>query len=293
MITRSVCATNDDQSERARTEESWLKTWVTRIAVPRSRWHEPDANRRVEETIAASFAEMGYLVNVVGTSRNVIALPRGSHGPLAMVAAHFDSVPRSPGADDNASGVAALLRCARDAALLGVPARFVAFNAEEEGLVGSREFVASGLCADLGIREAHVLEMVGFRARGPQSQRAPAGMRIAVPRIGDFLGLIANGPSRGALSPVLRTAREGRGPALRTLEVLFGLESRVPDLLRSDHAPLWTAGIPAVLWTDTAEFRNPHYHRTTDTPATLDYAFLREVGDLLLATLVRENQRAA
>jgi hypothetical protein len=285
MFTRALPYAARPADDAARAEEAWLRGWVARLAVPRSRRFEPRANRAVESLLAQTLADLGYRVRVEGAMRNVVASPPGEHGPLPLVAAHYDSVPASPGADDNASGVAALLRCARDAARLGAPARFVAFNAEEEGLLGSREFVASGLCDELGVREAHVLEMVGFRARGPATQRAPAGVGMLVPSVGDFLGLLANAGSRAALGPALRAARQGSGPAVRSLEVFFGLERRLPDLLRSDHAPFWATGLPAVLWTDTAEFRNPHYHQRSDTPDTIDYGFLREVGDLLLATV--------
>ena len=67
------------------------------------------------------------------------------------------------------------------------------------------------------------------------------------------------------------------------LKVYFGVEQSLPVLGRSDHEPFWKAGIPAVMWTDTAEFRNPHYHQRSDTPETLDYGFLRAVTQVLAA----------
>ena len=60
------------------------------------------------------------------------------------------------------------------------------------------------------------------------------------------------------------------------------IRQAAPNVLRSDHAPFWKAGIPALMWTDTAEFRNPHYHRESDTPDTLDYAFMAEVARILV-----------
>jgi hypothetical protein len=63
----------------------------------------------------------------------------------------------------------------------------------------------------------------------------------------------------------------------------------LPVLARSDHDPFWRAGIPAVMWTDTAEFRNPNYHRATDTPGTLDYDFLQSVTQLLLSCLIQAD----
>lgn len=297
MFTRSVAeqersAVSKDELEQAASVERWLRAWVTRLAIPRSRLYEPRANRRVEQDLAQALSDMGYQVTVAGSMRNIVAIPPGGSRGRTLIGAHFDSVPNSPGADDNASGVAALLRCAYETQRAGIPTVFVAFNAEEEGLVGSREFVASGLCANLGIRDAHVLEMVGYRARGKDSQRAPNGLSSFVPRTGDFIGLIANSPSRVPLERALGAAKTGTSPAVRTLEVFFGLERQFGDLLRSDHAPLWSAGIPTVLWTDTAEFRNANYHQRTDTAETLDYSFLRQIGDLLFRTL-REGAAAA
>src|SRR5271155_860382 len=67
---------------------------------------------------------------------------------------------------------------------------------------------------------------------------------------------------------------------------LQAIQQISPHLLRSDHAPFWQKGIPAVMWTDTSEFRNPHYHKASDTPETLDYEFMAEVGKLLVGVVV-------
>jgi hypothetical protein len=74
------------------------------------------------------------------------------------------------------------------------------------------------------------------------------------------------------------------------LKVRLGLEKYFPVLVRSDHAPFWAQGIPAVMWTDTSEFRNYNYHRHTDTPDTLDYTFLRAVTQLLTASVIEQCQ---
>ena len=75
------------------------------------------------------------------------------------------------------------------------------------------------------------------------------------------------------------------GPRLLTLDTRFGVERLLFDLLRSDHVPFWKRGIPALMWTDTANFRNPNYHQGSDTPDTLDYAFMTRVCLLLCASL--------
>ena len=261
-----------------------LRAWVERLAVPRHVFANARGNRWVRDELAAEFERSGLCVRLQGRYQNVVALPMRRAGkPVTLVAAHYDSVPDCPGADDNASGLAVMLECARvlrEAA--AQPIGFVAFNAEEDGLLGSREFLNDGL-AELGVevRLAHVLEMVGFRCSTAQQQLpipwAPASLRVP-----DFIGMVSNGASNATVD---RAVRSRAGPGLRLVAAkTWGPLHRVfPDLTRSDHFPFWNAGLPAVLWTDTGNFRNPNYHRATDTPDTLDYGFMREVAELICA----------
>ena len=198
-----------------------------------------------------------------------------------LIGAHYDSIPGSPGADDNASGVAALLVAAR---ALGPREGvcYVAFDGEEHGHVGSRALVAG-----LGrhhLEQVHVLEMVGYTSREPGSQRNPSPL-IQAPDVGDFLGLVGTHRSRSLLDHVLATASCHAVPVqgLYLPDVPLEMIRQISHhLLRSDHVPFWRAGLPALMWTDTAEFRNPHYHRPSDTPETLDYEFLAGVTRLLI-----------
>jgi Peptidase family M28 len=273
-----------DAGRRAASAKARLRRWVEHFAFPRHALVNARANRRAGDDLAGAFANLGYAVQLQGRFRNVLALPRGARGlPLTLVAAHYDSVPGSPGADDNASGLAAMLECAR--ALAGSEALsavgFIAFNAEEDGLLGSRDFVAEGLRDLPGpLGAVHVLEMVGFR--GPPSGEQPLPLPW-VPkglRSPDFLALLTRGPSNESAQRALAHARSG-GPRVVAAKTWAPIERLLPDLLRSDHAPFWAAGLPATLWTDTGNFRNPNYHRISDTPETLDYAFLLEVTALL------------
>jgi hypothetical protein len=257
-----------------------LREWVTQIAVPRHPVAHPLANRRIAENIAMDLASMGYKVTFDGSDRNVVALPKKATEPLTIVGAHYDSVVTTPGADDNASGVAALLAAASVCKSPSVA--FVAFNREEDGLIGSADFVRRWKPR---IAAAHVLEMVGYRSRKPGSQRRPPGLPIPVPDTADFLAILANGDSNRMLDAVIQTA--GGIPDLPVigLKTFQGIEKLVPVLLRSDHASFWSARIPALMWTDTSEFRNPNYHKAGDTPDTLDYEFMADVVRLLVAQL--------
>lgn len=263
--------------------EQRLRAHVLKVARNRHRRAQPSENRAVAEYIAHELAGMGFRVDWQGPLDNVVALPKAADERPALVAAHYDSVPFSPGADDNASAVAVLLEAARAAARAGANVGFVAFNAEEEGLMGSRDFVEK---SSITPRVVHVLEMVGYTDRRPGGQRRPVYLPIRIPDVGDFLGVIANSSSAAEVERVRAAARRlSVGPRLLTLDTRFGVERLLFDLLRSDHVPFWKRGIPALMWTDTANFRNPNYHRGSDTPDTLDYAFMTRVCLLLCASL--------
>ena len=273
--------------------QSELRRWVERLAVPRHYLLEPEENEDVGLWIAAQLQSWGYQVQFQGPWRNVVALPKSVSQPLVLVGAHYDSVGGCPGADDNASAVAALLGCAK--AIAARPERppvcFVSFNREEDNLAGSRDFVEWLPGAGLKVAHAHVLEMVGFATDGRGSQRVPPGLPVKVPDTGNFLGVLANNGANPVLDGVLASASTylPRLPVIG-LNVKLGLEKLFPVLLRSDHAPFWGRGIPATMWTDTSEFRNPFYHQPGDKPGTLNYGFLHAVTQLLVACVLEETR---
>ena len=267
-----------------------LRARVETLARARHYFLNAVENRATADWVAGVLRGWGYRVSLEGTYRNVVARPAGDFREVILVGAHYDSVSQTPGADDNASAVAAMLGCALACSLWDeeLPVVFVAFNCEEDGLLGSRDFVESYLHATgLKVRTAHILEMVGYADRREGSQVVPPGLPIKLPTRGDFLGLLANQKAARSLNEVLKIAKTYE-PALPVfgLEVLFGLEKHFPVLQRSDHAPFWAGGMPAIMWTDTSEFRNPHYHAASDTPDTLDYDFLRQVTQVLTACVV-------
>jgi hypothetical protein len=126
---------------------------------------------------------------------------------------------------------------------------------------------------------------VGYASDETGSQRTPTGVPIPVPSVGNFLGVIGNEASRSLIASVERNARRVT-PAIPT--VVLTVPSRgeaVPDVRRSDHAAFWDEGYAAVMLTDTANFRNPHYHRPSDTLDTLNMQFLSAVGDIVVGCI--------
>jgi hypothetical protein len=274
---------------------SFLRTIVETVAVPRHYELQPENNRLTGQWIARQLHSYGYETELQGEYANVVARSRRfPDAACVLVGAHYDSMPGTPGADDNASAVAALLACAKALAVHAPerPVCFVSFNREEDGLLGSANFVRTVVGEGrISVREAHIVEMIGYCDYHVGSQMIPSGLPIRVPDQGDFLGILANKDSTTMASAVLQIARTywPDFPVL-SLKVYAGVEKLLPVLQRSDHAPFWQAGIPTIMWTDTSEFRNPHYHQPTDTPDTLDYDFLRTVSQILIATILASVQ---
>ncbi|HEY9623318.1 MAG TPA: M28 family peptidase [Crinalium sp.] len=253
----------------------------------------------VQEYIRQQFAQWGtvesFELDVTGrTYRNWIlnlpgaAAPSDPQSPLLLIGAHFDTVLGSPGADDNATGVAVLLELARAFATqpLRYPVRFVAFDLEEYGLQGSRQYAAYLQQQRQPLRLMLSLEMLGYCDRTPHSQQYPSGLKYFYPDRGDFIALIGNLKTIPDLVRLSRTIRKaGRTPCEWLPAGRKGL--LVPDTRRSDHAPFWDAGYRAIMVTDTANLRNPHYHQASDRLETLDLDFLTGVCQGLIHGLQR------
>jgi Zn-dependent M28 family amino/carboxypeptidase len=275
-----------------------LRALVEMLAFPRHFTKEKRANRRARDVLLRHARSLGYAPTLQGRFDNIVITTHPPEdGPFVLLGAHYDSVPGTPGADDNASAVAVCLECARLIRRHNIgPITVVLFNREEDGLLGSSEFVAH--LADhprLSVREAHIFEMVGYRDRTPGSQRMPPGLPIVGARdIGDVLALLANSASNAIAEDLLGlAARYIPDTPVAALKIYLGLEKAFDHLNRSDHAPFWKAGIPSVMWTDTSEFRNPHYHLASDTPDTLDYDFMSDVAKLALARVVSISRAPA
>ena len=202
--------------------------------------------------------------------------------PPLLVGAHYDGPPQSPGADDNASGVAALLELAhrwRDAPPRR-PVWLVAFDQEEEGLLGSQALAQQLRANGQPLHLMVSLEMLAFT--GPSQRYPHPAMTWLYGSRGDFIALVANTRAIPLLPGVAR--RLGRHVKTKVLPV--PLRGRpLPDTRRSDHSPFWDQGFNALMVTDTSFLRNPHYHLPCDQISTLDLPFMAAVCEGLHAAL--------
>ncbi len=198
-----------------------------------------------------------------------------SHLPIIVIGAHYDSVFGSPGANDNGSGVAAVLALARRFASANPKhtLRFVAFVNEEPPYFLSDEMgslVYARRCKERGDRISAMisLETIGYFSDAPGSQTYPSpGLGIFYPKVGNFIGFVSNVHSRALLRRVVGLFRKhatipSEGAALPAF---------IPGVSWSDQWSFWRQGYPAIMVTDTAPFRYPYYHSSNDTPDKLDY----------------------
>jgi Zn-dependent M28 family amino/carboxypeptidase len=254
---------------------------------PRSREHEAARTYITEHLRGAGFVAqpMRYQEDdVMWTNVLTDPAPADPSLPIFIVGAHYDSTPTTPGADDNASAVAALLELARwirprlEAADVPLKARLqlVAYDMEEYGALGSRQHVADLTNARADVHGMISLEMLGYCQHTPGSQQLPPELHGRFSDIGNFLGAVANEAS----APLLRQVVAGL-KSVPDLPVEFivvpGYGDDLPETRLSDHSPFWDRDYPALMLTDTAFLRNRNYHQPSDTPDTLDYDFLSRV----------------
>jgi Zn-dependent M28 family amino/carboxypeptidase len=217
---------------------------------------------------------------------NLVIERRGTRYPneLVILGAHYDTVPTTPGADDNASAVAVLIEAARltFSAKPRRTVRYVAFTCEEPphfhlSTMGSQVYARA--CRERNERVIGMLclEMVGYFTTAVGSQQVPPAipkfLRWAFPKRGDFLAAVGN-PRSWRLAWSFR-----RGFKSATRFPLFSivLPEKIYEIRLSDNSSFWDQGYQALMLTDTSFLRNPHYHQPSDTPHTLDYDRMSEV----------------
>ena len=206
---------------------------------------------------------------------NIEAEIPGASSDIVLIGAHYDSVLDCPGANDNASGVAATLALARRFSNHPCPAtiRFVAFVNEEPPYFQTPKmgsFVYASGCQARGdrIKAMISLETIGYFSDAPNSQTYPSvGLGVFYPKIGNFIGFVGNIGSRNLVRRAIKSFRAtGRIPSEGASVPGF-----IPGVSWSDQWSFWQHGYPGIMVTDTAPFRYPHYHAASDTPDKLDY----------------------
>ena len=254
----------------------------------------PEALERAADYITESLRSQGYemtehlFLDNGRPFRNIIATRHGLNHPQerVVVLAHYDTVEGSPGADDNASGVAVLLEIATVLARFGFErtVHFIAVSLEENrkiddpgtGTRGSRALAIHARENGWDIEGVIVLESVAF-AGDTVVQTVPAGITIPVPATGNFIAVVVNEMSKDLSDGFVRAVQRYRADLPHVVLAVPGKGEMLPDSRRSDHAPFWDEGFRAVMVTDTTNFRSPHYHRPTDTLATLNPEFAAKV----------------
>ncbi len=260
--------------------------------------------KRTEDYITAVHESMGLQVEKEPYSyagiqvANVIArlnLGPESDAPALryLLGAHYDSVEGTVGADDNASAVAVQLEVARnllarsEEGLRGVSVKFVSFALEEPPVFGT-PFQGSAVHARNARARGEIidgmlcLEMVGYACREPGCQQYPFPVNwMGYPKTGNFVGIVGNFGSRAFTRSLVKSF--GRNPDLPVVSLSVPLNGwPLPAVRLSDHAAFWDQGYRAVMITDSAFFRNPHYHLPSDTMDKLDFRFMAEIVESLV-----------
>jgi len=282
-----------------RAEPERLETLVRRFAGERHPETSPGALERALEQVAEGLESAGCRVRwspfrYRGRTRHNVVGRRDDDatGPAVLIGAHVDTVPGTPGADDNASGLAVLLEVARllSAETFTAPLEFVGFDLEEprgtEYAVGSDRYAGQARREGREYRACFILEMVGYTDATPGCQSVPPLLFWKnVPKAGTFLAAVGDWQSRRLVDRYLRSARSA-APELSVVGFRSPFRGRlVPPTRLSDNCRFWDRGYPALMLTDTAFLRNPHYHGPGDRPETLDYRFMARVADATAAAV--------
>lgn len=313
VVLLAGCASGDlsHRSNRAQTTEARLWNDVHTLTT-----EFPNRNATDREQMASAgmwillqFIEMGYdsrgtptpALPVTGRAQdvNIIAeLPGTTHpDEIIVIGAHYDTEINTPGADDNASGVAVMLELARRFANSPQPRtiRFIAFANEENSNsadaagrgqsngMGSLTTALSSKMKGEDIVAMMSLEMLGYYSDAPNSQRYPfppemgEQLGMTLPTTANFVGIVG----RTNDTPLITQIAESMAQAGAIPVVAAPLPPMVTAIYRSDHANYWMQGYPAVMITDTSEYRNPHYHTPSDTIETLDFVRMAACVDAL------------
>lgn len=250
----------------------------------------------VQDLCVERFTAAGFEVDLhtYSTGVNVVGRKLGTSSPdeQILVAAHYDHIPGCPGADDNATGTSAVLELARVLGQRDYPRTLVVacWDEEEDGLIGAEAYVAQAVQAGDQILFNYNFEMIGFYDDAPDSQTVPAGFELLFPTQiealtanqfrGDFLAVIVDDAGVPHVEPLVAYgAMFGLSTVLLPVPADLKNSPLLADLRRSDHAAFWEVDIPAVMLTDTSEFRYDNYHCQSgeDAVELLDHDFATKI----------------
>jgi len=268
-----------------------LKTHVSHLAgeIGERNFSKPDRLDAGAAYIDATLQSMGYPVKTQRYGEEdpvfknlAVRIPGSGRGDeIVVVGAHYDTVPGSPGADDNASGIAALIEIARSLRNMSLSRTvcLVAFTNEEEpfshsDLMGSVVYARHARDNNEAVVGMLSLESLGYYSEEPGSQKYPPPFSWFYPDKASFIAFVGNLRSRNLVRRSIASFRKhGQFPS----EGIAPPDSLFEDARRSDHAAFWAQGYPALMVTDTAPFRNPHYHKPSDTPDQVNFDHLTRV----------------
>ena len=271
-----------------------LRQHVQRIHFDRNPYGGYEGLERASDYIYQGFLDLGLRAwkESFGWDgkwfHNIVAEKGGPSSPdrVILLGAHYDTVLGSPGADDNASGVAVLLEVAKhlQSVPLSATVKFIAFGLEEYGYAGSTHYAEKAKRDGEKIVGMISLEMVGFTS--PRQNYPPGLGAMNYPEAGDFVGIIGNEGSTALLNQV-RQSFKAHIPELAVESLLVpGKGEGIEGVRLSDHSSFWDQDFPALMITDTAFLRNPNYHRPTDTIETLNFEFMRNVATGIFYSVV-------
>jgi Zn-dependent M28 family amino/carboxypeptidase len=287
--------------------EEKLREYVKEIEGLRHGWENYDALEQRAHFIEDTFRSFGYTVENQQvpfhgrTYRNIIATLQGSEKEREwlLLGAHYDAAWGSPGADDNASGVAVLLETARilSRQKLRITIEFVAFTLEEPQpqtihfLIGSDHFASEAKKTGKKYLAVFILESVGYTDATDQSQIVPVLVGIKIPKTGNFLGVIGNNRSKNIMKS-FHTISDSHVADLLVVPYRVPFSGYfIPETRFSDHASFWKCGYPSLMLTDTAMFRNPYYHTPRDRFKTLDFTFMLNVTKAVVSAIAVFGER--
>jgi len=243
---------------------------------------QPGALNDAASYIEREWGRQGYAVKqlpyevsgVLCANLEVTRNGSARQGEILLIGAHYDSVLGSPGANDNASGIAALLEISRNFAAIepAMTVRFVAFVNEEppffmSGQQGSMVYAKAARRRDDDVRLMASIETIGWYSNQPGTQRYPPLFNLFYPNHANFIGMVSDFRSRAAMRRLAQAFRADSDFPLQTIATF----RFVPGVSWSDHRSFWRQGYQAMMITDTAPYRYPYYHAVADTPDKLAY----------------------